>query len=42
MLDSFHCEYGDYEVDDDDDDGDYDYVNLARCLTLILLTWRKW
>ena len=36
MLDSFHCEYGDYEVDDDDeddddDDDDDDDVKLARC-----------
>jgi hypothetical protein len=29
MLDSFHCEYGDYEIDDDDDDD----VNLSRCLS---------
>ena len=33
MLDLFHCEYGDYEVDDvvDDDDDDNNDVNLARC-----------
>ena len=37
-LDSFHCEYGDYEVEDDCvdavvDDDDDDVVNLARCLS---------
>jgi hypothetical protein len=33
MLGSFHCEYGDYEVDDDDVNDDD--VNLARCLSVV-------